>query len=94
MPVFGPGPTTNLSSGPEAVSNASAHVAWALAVPLIGEKLGGKKGKWIAGLAWIGLALVQEAFFHTPENPGYDYPSEVRTDLLTKIVPTVLVLSF
>ncbi len=94
LPIFGPGPVTNLGSGTEAAVNASAHVAWSLAIPLLGEKLGGSKGKWIAGLSWIGLTLIQEVFFHTPVNPGPEYASEVRTDLITKIVPTILVLSF
>jgi hypothetical protein len=93
LPVFGPGPLTNL--GDEgATSNAMAHIAWALAIPLLGEKIGGKKGKWIAGLTWIGLTLIQESFFHAPQNPGAAYPSEVRTDLITRIVPTIIVLSF
>lgn len=94
LPVFGPGPLTNLGAGSEAVVNASAHVGWALAIPLLGEKIGGKKGKWIAGLSWIALTLVHETFFHAPPNPDPEYASEVRTDLITKIVPTLLVLSF
>lgn len=93
LPVFGPGPLTNLGD-PGAATNAAAHIGWSLAIPLLGEHFGGKKGKWIAGLSWIALTLVQESFFHTPENPSESYPSEVRTDLITRIVPTVLVLSF
>ena len=94
LPVFGSGPLTNLGEGGIAVENASAHVAWALAIPLLGQEIGGARGKWISGGAWIAFSLIQEAFFHAPANPGAAYPSEVRTDLITRIAPTVLVLTF
>lgn len=94
LPVFGSGPATNLGSGNTAVMNATMHIALATAIPLVGYKLGGSKGKWIAGLSWIALTLIQESFFHAPNTPGVAYASEVRTDLLTRIAPTLLVLSF
>jgi hypothetical protein len=94
LPVTGPGPLLNIGQNDQANTNALAHVGWALAIPFLGEKIGGKKGKLIAGLSWIGLSLIQECLFHAPNNPGPGYPSEVRTDLVTRIVPTVLVLSF
>lgn len=93
LPVFGPGPTVNFLSGDsQALTNASAHVAWALAVPLVAEHFGGRKGLWIGGLSWIALTVVQESLFHAPPNPGPGYASEVRSDLLTRIVPTALIL--
>jgi len=93
MPVFGPGPAVNFASGDnQALTNASAHVAWALAVPLVSEHFGGRKGLWIGGLSWIAATVVQESLFHAPANPGPGYPAEVRSDLLTRIVPTAILL--
>ena len=93
LPVFGPGPAVNFKSGDnQALTNASAHVAWALAVPLVSEHFGGRKGLWIGGLSWIAVTVVQESLFHAPANPGPGYPAEVRSDLLTRIVPTAILL--
>jgi hypothetical protein len=96
LPVFGPGPVTNLSQGGAALTNASAHVGWSLAFPLAGRVVGGRKGMWIAGLSWIAYSLANESFFHEPSHPGQGYPAEVRTDLISRIVPcaTVLLLGF
>jgi len=95
LPVFGPGPAVNFLSGNgEALTNASAHVAWALAVPLVAEHFGGRKGLWIGGLSWIAVTVVQESLFHAPAKPGPGYPAEVRSDLLTRIVPTALILAW
>lgn len=94
LPIFGAGPVTNLGSGSSANTNAVLHVALATAIPLVGYSIAGSRGKWVAGLSWIALTLIQEVVFHAPSNPEAGYPSEVRTDLLTRIVPTVLVLSF
>lgn len=94
LPVTGEGPLFNLSQGDQAVTNALCHIGWSVAIPLIGEKLGGKKGKFIAGLSWIALTLAQESFFHAPKQYSSNYPSEVRTDLVTRIVPTLLVLAW
>lgn len=95
LPVTGGGPAFNFNQGDQAMTNALAHVGWAVAIPLVGEKLGGTKGKWIAGVGWIALTLVQESFFHAPRGPqNASYPSEVRTDLLTRIAPTLLVLAW
>lgn len=93
LPLFGSGPVTNLSSA-ESYTNASAHIAWALAIPLLGEHYGGHKGKLYAGLSWIAFSIITESFFHAPQHTSDGYPSEVRTDLITKLVPTLLVLSF
>lgn len=95
LPIFGGGPATNVQCAPwkdrdcdAAWTNASAHVAWSLAVPLVGERIGGRRGLWIAGGAWIAATLVQEAFFHPGDGP------EERTDLLTRLVPCVVLLAF
>lgn len=94
LPITGPGPFLNVGESNEAITNAIAHVGWAIAIPLLGEKIGGKKGKLIAGFSWIALSVLQEWLIHAPEHPGAAYPSEVRTDLITRIVPTIVVLSF
>lgn len=94
LPVFGDGPFLNLQQDGDARLNAAMHVAWALAIPLIGERLWGSKGKWITGLSWIALTLIQESLFHAPKDGGPNYPSEVRTDLITRIVPTLVVLTW
>lgn len=95
LPVFGGGPMFNFGESDQAMTNASAHIAWSLVVPLVGEKIGGNRGKWIAGLSWIAFTLLRETLTHAPPGPqGYAYPSEVRTDLITSIVPTLIVLSF
>jgi hypothetical protein len=100
-PILGKGPLFNLGVGPPAsqnqeVTDASAHVAWSLAVPLLGEHFWGKKGKQIAGWSWIGLNLIHEVFFHAvPQSVGSPtYPSQVRTDTVTLVVPALLVLCF
>jgi hypothetical protein len=94
FPVFGPGPLTNLQAGnyDAATTNASLHALWALAIPVAGRSIDGRRGALVCGGGWIAAALVGEAFFHAPENPGPNYASEVRTDLLTKIVPTLAFL--
>lgn len=94
LPVFGSGPVTNLSDGRQALTNASAHVGWSLALPLAGRLVGGRAGMWIAGLSWLGYSLANETFYHAPSSPGPHYPAEVRTDLLTRIVPCAAVLLF
>ena len=93
LPLFGPGPVVNFLGGDnQAVTNASAHVAWSLAVPLVSQHFGGRKGLWIGGLSWIAATVLQESLFHAPPRPGPGYASEVRSDLLTRIVPTALLL--
>lgn len=92
FPIFGGGSFTNLQDGNDAAwTNASAHVAWALAIPAVGRVVAGRKGMWIAGLSWVGLSVLQEAFFHAPPNASHvrSYPSEVRTDMLTRVTPTL-----
>jgi hypothetical protein len=92
FPVFGGGKFVNIFDSDAALTNASAHVAWSLAVPLLGQRLGGRRGLWVSGLSWIALSFTQEALFHAPPNPGRGYPAEVRADLLTRIVPCASLL--
>lgn len=96
--VAGPGPALNvppfMDANDRAITNASAHVGWALAVPLVGERIGGRKGLWISGLAWVALTLAQEQWLHAPAQPDPFYPSEVRTDLVTRILPTLALLAW
>lgn len=92
LPVFGSGPLTNLGDGRQALTNASAHLGWSLALPLAGRLVAGRKGMWIAGLSWLGYSLANEVFYHAPSNPGAHYPAEVRTDLMTRMVPCAAVL--
>jgi hypothetical protein len=92
FPVFGGGDLLNVFDDDAALTNASAHVAWAVAVPLAGKQIGGRKGLWIAGVSWMALSVVQEALFHAPVHPGSGYPAEVRTDLVTRLVPTAVIL--
>jgi hypothetical protein len=92
FPVFGGGKLVNVFDDDQALTNAAAHVGWAIAVPLAGERIGGRKGLWIAGVSWMALSVVQEALFHAPAQPEAGYPSEVRADLLTRLVPTAALL--
>lgn len=95
LPVAGGGPIFNFDQGDQAMTNAAAHVGFALAVPLLGEHFWGSKGRVIAGVSWIALTLIHESLFHAPRGPqSAEYPSEVRTDLVTCIVPTLFVLTF
>jgi hypothetical protein len=94
LPVFGGGKFVNAFESEAALTNASAHVGWSIAVPLAGRAIGGRKGMWVAGLSWIGLSLATETFFHAPPNAGPGYPSEVRADLLTKILPCAAILAW
>lgn len=87
FPVLGPGPLTNLSEGGQAVTNASAHVGWSLALPLLGYAMAGRTGLLCAAGAWWVLTLVSEICFHGGS------PSEVRTDLLTRLVPCAVVVA-
>ena len=92
-PLFGPGRLTNIGETGEANANALAHTGFALAIPLAGNACYGRQGLWITGLGWIGYSLVNELMFHAPDNPGDGYPSEFRTDLITRILPTAAVLT-
>jgi hypothetical protein len=74
----------------QAVTNASAHIGWALAVPLVGREVAGRKGLWIAGGAWMLGTIVQEAWFHP--HPPAGFGPEVRTDLVTRLGPTLVLL--
>jgi AbrB family looped-hinge helix DNA binding protein len=76
----------------QAMTNAAAHVGFSLAIPLLGEHFWGRKGLWISGLSWMAFTLVQESMFHAPANPGPGYPAEVRSDLITRLVPCATLL--
>jgi hypothetical protein len=94
FPVLGGGKFVNIFDDDRALTNASAHVGWALAVPLAGKAIAGRRGLWIAGLSWVTVTVAQEALFHAPANPNPGYPSEVRADLLTRLVPTLALLGW
>jgi hypothetical protein len=67
---------------------AAMHAGWSLAVPLVGEKIGGRKGLWVAGLTWLTLATVEQTMFQPRATPA-----EHRSDVLTKLVPCMTVLA-
>ena len=95
FPVFGSGPVVNFVGGDnQAMTNAAAHVGFSLAIPLLGERLWGRKGLWVTGLSWMALSLAQESLFHAPANPGPGYPAEVRSDLITRLLPCATILLF
>ena len=75
----------------QAVTNASAHVGWALAMPLAGSYAGGRKGLWIAGGSWLAYSAVDVYVGH-PIGRHHDM-AERRTDLLTRLLPTLAVLA-
>lgn len=92
FPVFGGGRFVNIFQSDGALTNASAHVAWSLAIPLTARYFWGRKGLWYAGVSWMAFTLLQESLFHAPDKPGPGYPSEVRADLLTRLVPCATLL--
>ena len=97
LDVAGPGAFTNLGANEQANTNAVAHTFAALAIPLLGEHVAGRKGLWYAGLGWVAYTLIEEGMYHCPASAGIchspaGYPAEVRTDLLTRIVPTLVLL--
>lgn len=93
LQVFGgQGPFFNWGLNDQAMTNASAHAAWSVMVPLAGHYIGGQKGMRWAGLGWGVVTLLEEGFFHAPKHPDPYYPSEVRTDLFTKLVPGALII--
>ena len=105
FPVFskGDGRAFNLFNDATTLENGASHFSAALSIPLlaryVGEAIGGKtvgrKAFWIAGLTWIGVSLLQESCFHAAKTSYKDraYPSEVRADLLTRVIPTMVLLS-
>src|SRR6266850_1801085 len=89
LDIFGPGPFTNLGRGDEqAWTNAAAHLWFGAACPLAGHYVGGRRGLRIAAASCAGLVLVRETFFHG-RTPG----PEVRTDLVTGLLPPVALLA-
>ncbi len=95
FPVFGSGKFVNFLNGDnQAMTNAAAHVGFSLAVPLVGEHFWGRKGLWATGLSWMALTVIQESLFHAPPNAGPGYAAEVRSDLLTRLLPCATLLLF
>jgi hypothetical protein len=92
-PLFGPGPLTNLGVDEQANNNASLHALWALAIPLAGKAVCDRKGMWIAGGSWIAASLVSELWFHAPDNAGPGYAPEFRADLISRLLPTLVLLT-
>jgi hypothetical protein len=92
LDVFGQGPLTNLGEGDRAQVNASAHASGAVAVTLIGAVASESRcrGAVRGAAAQSAFALGYEAFYHAPDQPGAAYPSELRTGLLTLILPAWL----
>lgn len=84
--VAGSGPVLNVFQGDQQADvNASAHIAWAIALPLAGEAIAGRKGlAWATG-GWITFTLVSQIFFHPSAGP------ETRTRLVTMLVPATTV---
>ena len=92
FPVTDPsGGLTNIGSSAEANQNAIQHAIAGTAIPL-GARYFGRKPMWYAGATWIGYTLLEEVAWHAPDQPDKSYPSEVRADLLSRIIPTLIVL--
>ena len=61
IPPWMPG---SLADNDRAVTNASAHLAWALAIPLAGHAVDGKRGALVAGATWIAWTLISIWFLY------------------------------
>jgi hypothetical protein len=85
LDVFGSGPFTNLGSE-QADTNAIAHVWFGLACPLALSRWAGLR-TWQAGTICGAAVVARETFFHGA-TPG----PEVRTDLLSGVVPILAVV--
>ena len=70
-------------------TNASAHAAWSIALPLAGYAVDGRRGLYIAGGAWLAYSLVNEFALHGPEDSR-----ERNLDLLSRILPCAAILLF
>lgn len=71
-----------------AVTNASAHIGWAIAIVLNGYVfLGGATGAIGATLAWVIWAITTEFPTHLDAAP-----SETRTDIVTRCVPALVMM--
>lgn len=97
LPVFSPGPFTNLgfdSRSDAANTNASLHALWSVGLGTFGYLMWGREGLRYVCAAWSADAVVSEAFFHAPPGElGPAYASEVRTDLMSKILPCVAMVA-
>ena len=98
FPVFGSGAFLNVY-GPgdrdRARTNASAHIWYSLAVPLLAQRIGGQQAMRIAVVAHVLDVLVYEAAFHHPRGspPNAEYNAELRTGLITLLVPALVYLA-
>jgi hypothetical protein len=68
-------------------TNFAAHVGWALALPLAGHAVDGKRGALIGGGVWLGYSLANEFLLHGPESGR-----ERALNLVSRMVPTAVVL--
>lgn len=66
-------------------TNASAHVAWSLAVPAVAELSCGKNCRRIASAGWILSAIAIEDLTHSKARPD-----ERRTDYVSKLLPCLI----
>jgi hypothetical protein len=74
------------ASDGEAV-NFSAHTAWSVAAPLVGQALFGRAGLWSVGGTWIAYSLVNEFALHGPESER-----ERNLNLVSRLAPCAVVL--
>ena len=78
-----------LFHGAQEASNFGAHTGWALAIPLAGHAVDGKRGAFIAGGSWMAFTLVNEFALHGPESAR-----ERNLNLISRLLPTLAVLAW
>lgn len=87
LPITEGGPAFNVPPfapfSEQTVANASAHVGWSLAVPLLAGELWGRRASAWTGIGWCAATTGWEATRHFKHGP------EVRTDLLTNCLPSL-----
>jgi hypothetical protein len=88
LPLFESGPPVDLFQNEGKLTIGLMHAGWSLAVPLVGEKIGGRKGLWVAGLTWLAASVVEQTMFQPHASPA-----EHRSDMLTKVVPCLTLLA-
>jgi hypothetical protein len=88
LPIFKGGKAVDMFDNQAKFNIAMMHAGWSLVLPLAGEKIGGRKGLWVAGLTWLALATVEQTLFQPRATPA-----EHRSDVLTKLVPCMTLLA-